>query len=362
MNTTLKAQRHWLTGLLVTASLFACTEKAAPPQQEVLRPVRTFQVTQGNAGLYKEFTAVVDASQKVDLAFKVAGRVEQLKVKAGDSIKKGELIAALDETDFRVALDEAQSNYEKAKADFERAKSLIKSRSISQSDFDQLKSQAGSALAQLENAQNRLAYSSLEATFDGIIAQRYIENYQEVNAKERIVALHDIQNINFEINVPESVLINVAPDAAPPKVIAYFESIPGEEFDLTFKEIDTKADDVSKTYKATFTMENSRTHTILPGMTARVRVLKDEQEVSLSRYLVPAQSVLKDKEGHYVFTVTATENGKGKISRKNVSIGEITAWGIEVYTGVTDGEHVVNAGMSKIRDGMMVKFNQGEAR
>lgn len=353
----LRSKSQLFPVVLLGLTLSACD--SGPDQADaepILRPVKTVKIEQTSQGPFKEFTAVVDASQKVDLSFKVSGRIEKLPIKAGDEVKEGQLIAQLDETDFKVRLDEAQSSYDKALSDFNRGKDLIKTNVISQADFDQLKAQYNSAFAQLENAKNQLAYTSLEATFDGVIAQRYVENFQEINAATPVVALHDLNNINFKVDIPESIIINRKPESLPPKVTAFFASIPGQSFDLAFKEIATQADEVTKTYQVTFTMPTPQSHTILPGMSARVRVERIDSEQAVAEFYVPSQSVLKDSQGNYVFVVTANGDGTGTITRREVTIGDITSWGLEVFSGVESGQHVVTAGMSKVSDGMRVKF------
>lgn len=346
-----------LSLLALSLTIGACdshtqTTDASP----ALRPVRTLVIEQAEFGPYKEFTAVVDASQKVDLAFKISGRIIEMPNKAGDNVTKGQLVARLDDTDIKVQLSEAQSGYDKALSDFNRAKDLIQTNSISQADFDQLQAQFNSADAQLQSAKNKLDYTYLNASFDGVIAQRYAENFQEINAQAPVVALHDLNNINFKVDVPESILINVRPNDAPPKVSANFESIPDQTFDLAFKEISTQADEVTKTYQVVFTMPNSKQHTILPGMSARVRVMRPDLGQPIASYYVPEHAVLKDAVGNYVYTVASVEPGKGQISRQEVVIGNITAWGIEVFSGLENGQHLVTAGMSKVSDGMFVKF------
>lgn len=345
--------------IVFTLLVSACSEqKEDDSAKPVLRPVRTAVIEHAQSGPYREFTAVVDASQKVNLAFKISGRIIELPVKSGDRVKKGQLIALLDDTDIKVELADAQSSYNKARSDFNRGKELIVNNTISQADFDQLQANFSSASAHLESIQNRLDYTRLEASFDGVIAQRFVENFEEIQAQSPIAALHDIVNINFNVDVPESVMINVRPQSAPPKVSAIFESIPDQVFDLAFKEISTQADDVTKTYKVVFTMPNSTTNTILPGMSARVRVMSPDNDHAVANYYLPDQTVLKDNSGHYVFVVQAQGDGTGVIQRKNVVIGNITAWGIEVYSGIETGQHLVTAGMSKVSDGMTVKFDQ----
>lgn len=360
MNTRLLTKgANWLPLMAISLILSGCDSNTqivdAGP---TLRPVRTLVVEQAEFGPYKEFTAVVDASQKVDLAFKISGRIIEMPNKSGDQVVTGQLVARLDDTDIKVELAEAQSSYDKALSDFNRAKDLIQTNSISQADFDQLQAQFNSASAQLQSAKNKLDYTRLNASFDGIIAQRYVENFQEINAQTPVVALHDLDNINFKVDIPESLLINMRPDSTPPKVSANFESIPDQTFDLAFKEISTQADEVTKTYQVTFAMPNSDSHTILPGMSARVRVMRPDMDAPVANYYVPGHAVLKDSAGHYVFTVASVEPGQGKITRQNVVIGNITTWGIEIFSGLEHGQHLVTAGMSKVSDGMIVKFQE----
>ncbi|GEA13539.1 efflux RND transporter periplasmic adaptor subunit [Alteromonas sp. KUL49] len=354
--------KTWKKAAVISALigvLGACGKPEVIDNNEpVLRPVRTMVVELAESGPFKEFTAVVDASQKVNLAFKISGRIIELPVKAGDPVSEGQLIARLDDTDIKVELAEAESSFNKARSDFNRGKELIVNNSISQADFDQLQANYNSASAQLESIRNKLAYTRLEASFDGVIAQRFVENFEEIQGQSPIAALHDIGNINFNVDVPESILINVRPESAPPKVTAVFESIPETVFDLTFKEISTQADDVTKTYEVVFTMPNSTEHTILPGMSARVRVMNSNTEQNVARFYVPEHAVLQDSKGNYVYTVSSSGEGIGTISRQDVVIGNITAWGIEVYSGIEDGQHLVTAGMSKVQGGMTVKFEQ----
>lgn len=325
-----------------------------------LRPVRTLVVQQTDASGEFEFTGVVDASKKVDLAFKIAGEIIDLPLNTGDEVVAGQLIARLDDKDIRIELQEAQSSFDKAKADFDRAKGLITSNSVSRSEFDRLKAEYNSFAAQLESAKNKLEYTRLTASFSGVIAKKFVENFQEVNAKERVVALHDLNNINFNIEVPETIMINVQRDRTPPKVWAVFDAIPDTQFPLTFKEVSTEADSVTKNFQVTFSMPSPKGHNILPGMSARVRVEKLPILEPVASIYVPAHAVLKAQDGHFVYTVTSVDDVAGKVVKQPVVIGDITARGIAVFSGLQEGQHLLVAGMSKVSDGMLVKFQSKE--
>lgn len=324
-------------------------------QEPVLRPVRTMVVTSPDTGKSREFTAVVDAARKADLSFKVSGEIVRVFVKQGDEVNSGKVLAKLDDTDINIQLDEARSSFEKAQADFNRAKTLIQSNTISTADFDQVKANFNSAEAVLKGVENSLAYTELKAPFGGVVARKYVENFEEVNAKQPVFALHDLSKVHLKIDIPESIMVQARPDN-PPKLTAYFEAIPDATFPLSIGEVSTSPDEATKTYEVTLVMERQKNRNILPGMTARVIAERTLAESFDANFYLPANVVLKDSQGHYVFTVTDNENGSGTVHRTEVTIGEISQLGIEIFNGVKEGEQVLTAGMSKVSDGMQVRF------
>jgi len=341
-------------GLMLVSS---CSEQPQVDSANKLRPVRTLTVSAPDLNRAHEFTAVVDASRKADLSFKVSGELIQFNVNQGEDVVAGQVIAKLNDRDIKVQLNEAQSYFDKAKADFTRAKNLIGTHAISQADFDQLKSQFTSAKAKLDTAKNNLEYTELKASFSGIIAKKYTDNFQELRAGSAVVALHDISNIYLKIDLPESIMIRVKRQDQPPKLTAKFDAIAGVIFPLEFKEVSTQADDITKTYQVTLTMAAPEEHNILPGMTAHVTAERLQiSDGSEARFYLPAKTVLKDSQGHFVYTVKQKEIGIGVVSRQAVTVGDITELGIEIFAGLKQGDKVLSAGMSKVSNGLEVKY------
>jgi RND family efflux transporter MFP subunit len=359
--------------ILAMTFLNACDKTPQVETEPELRPVRTLLLKAVDVSQALEFTAVVDALNRADLAFKISGNLTHFLVKQGDKVNKGDVIAKLDDTDLKIYVAEAQAHFDTAMADLTRAKNLVKTNYISASEFDQIRTKAQSAKAQLASANNNLDYSTLRASFDGVIAKVYSKNYQEINAKEPIVRLHDLSEIQLIVNIPESIMIHLKKNAAQGVVSATFNSIEDHNFPLQFSEVATLADEHSKTYEVIFTMKALDGYVILPGMTALVRAQvareQSENQVYPSFYL-PSHTVLKDSLGNYVYVVKEHKTGVGKIFRKPVVIGNITAQGIEVFTsftseelsgssaGLQSGDHVITAGMSKVSAGSLVKFTQ----
>lgn len=351
----------YICSAMLILSLSACKQDLAPIEHKpVLRPVRTLTVEAAQSTTTLTFTAVVDVKQKADLSFKLAGSLHRLLVKQGDKVYKGDVIAKLDDTDLKLNLITAQANFDKASADYKRAKNLIKTKFISQADFDQLNANASATKAQLQTAKNNLSYSEITASFDGMIAKVYTDIYQQLNAMQPVVHLHDLNTVMLKVNVPESIMLHLKKGAVKGEVTASFSGIEKKVFPITFAEVATIADENSKTYEVLFSMPTPDDFVILPGMTAKVTAKVSSTNTSNQgenvAFYLPSNTVLSDRTNHYVFVVNGLEGNVGKVSKKIINIGNITSQGIEVFSGLTKGDLVVNAGVSKITDGLLVKF------
>lgn len=142
MKKTYTFKHKLLLVLVAITTLSACDNKSSDnlvEKSQPLRPVRTMILETADTTPVHEFTAVVDASLKADLSFKVSGELIEILVKEGDQVTKGDILAKLNDTDITIELTNAQSNFDKAKSDFDRAKKLIKTDYISKSDFEQLR-------------------------------------------------------------------------------------------------------------------------------------------------------------------------------------------------------------------------------
>jgi RND family efflux transporter MFP subunit len=347
-----------LRGFLITAliSLMACDrapdiDKPVPP-----RLVRTLHVTAQGNNIWREFPGVVEAARKADLSFRVSGELKKISVKEGDLVEKGQLLAQLDDTDYRIQFDSRKAEFDKADNDFERAGKLVDKGAISSADYDSLKAQRESARAGLASAMQNLAYTKLKAPFTGRIAVRHVENFEEVQAKQKIVTLQDPSLIMIRIDVPESVIIRVR-ESSNPEVFATFSQIPDQRFPLTFKEISTQSDEQTKTYAVSFVMPAVEGFNILPGMSVTVHAKPEYPRKNGHLVIhVPAHAVLEDTQGRFVYLVKSKGDGMGEVEKRLVTVGELSTLGLAVISGLEVGDQVVTAGMSKMAPGLIVRL------
>ena len=339
--------------------LAGCNQKQAT-EDEILRPVRSIVVTNPETGWVKEFPGVIDAVQKADLSFRVSGKLQKILIKEGDHVVEGQQIAQLDQADYKVMLKDRQATYDVAKADYDRARKLVNTGAIARAELDNLKAKVSTASAQLEAAQLELDYTMLRAPFSGRVARRYVDNFEEVSAKQEIFSLQDTSSLLVEIELPESVLVRSKKQQSEYQFLARFSFIPEKTFPLTIREKSTQADEDTQTYTITFNMPAIEGYTVLPGMSVQVSVKQKSPKNDI--VLVPAYAVMEDKDGRFVYVVSSEEEGVGVINRRPVTTGRLSEDGMVITSGLNLGDRVVTAGMSQMSEGLRVQLQQGDAR
>ncbi|MCH1493536.1 MAG: efflux RND transporter periplasmic adaptor subunit [Luminiphilus sp.] len=344
--------------IIGTALLVACGNEDQPaPEPAKPRLVRTLTLGGANAGAWQEFPGKVEAAKVAVLAFRVSGELAELSALEGEEVKRDQSVALLDDKDQRIRLRARQAEYEQAFGDFERGQSLINSGGISRSDFQRLEATASTAKSSLEGAERDLDATQLRAPFDGFIAVRHVENFEEISALEPIYTLQDVSTLSVKVDVPESVMIRARRDEDV-KVSAFFDAIPERRFPLALNEVATRASDGTNTFEVTFEFPNTQDFNILPGMSVTVRLETPRMASAPGVLMVPPRAVLADEKGPFAFVAVPEDNGAATVTQRRVVIGRLTGAGLEVLSGLSVGDRLITAGMSKLHNGLAVRLEQ----
>jgi len=333
-------------------SLLGCSDKPAT-QAEIVRPVKSIVVGDAQILGDRRFPGRATATQEFNLSFDVGGTLVERPVNIGDEVKQGQLIAQLDQRDFRADVKAAQAALKRDRKNFQRAKELIKDGNISQSDFDRLEAQIDVVDAELAVAQKALADSVMKAPFDGRIANLFVENFQAVQAKQEIARLLDATHVEFTVQIPEQ-LISLVSYIRDIKV--EFDSFPGRPVAARIKEIGNEASATTRTYPVTFIMEQPEGFEILPGMSGIATGRPELPEsMKMTGIPVPVTAVFTTRElsGNFVWVIDA---GTSTVKRRPVEVGELGDTGIPVTGGLQAGERIVTAGVSYLREDQKVKL------
>ncbi len=344
--------------------LAACGGKDVELPPPASRPVKLFTVEGGGSDAIRTFPGRVDATQRAELAFRVSGQLQELLIKEGDLVEEGQVLARLDPTDFEIVLEDRQASFDNAERNFKRGKELIVDGNISRIDFDRMEADYRTASAALTAAKQDLDYTVLTAPFNGRIATRAVENFEEVMARQTVIWLQNIEELDVIIDLPESVVRsvrgrvrdegNISTGGTTRSVIAYaqFEGSSGESFPLTPKELATKADEQTQTFRTTFTMTAPEDMVVLPGMTATVVVDLTAVVHDDAVKWVPARAVQADSGLEPRVWVLDPETMT--VSSQPVEVGRMSGRSIQIVSGLEGGEEIVSVGAPYLAEGMRV--------
>jgi multidrug efflux system membrane fusion protein len=360
---------------VLTLILAACSKKAEEAPAEVIRPVKIMNVAAETNVSGLNFPGTVRASQRVELAFQiVGGRLIELPIegKEGQEVKQDELLARIDPKDFETnlrnvqgRLEEAVASLDLAKSEYARVKKIQDQDpgAVSGADIDRkreavnaMEGRIRSLRAEVEAAKDQLNYTYLKAPFAGLIAQRFVDNFQDVKPKQPILALEDISQVELLVNVPENVIaLTKSAKGEDIRAVVQFPTAPGKQFPLQLKEYATKSDPATQTYQVVLQMPQPEDINIFPGMTASVTLSLGSSAAPDKQMLIPAIAVVAKPDGtSYVWVVDPKEM---MVHSQNVNVGAITgSKDIQILEGLKGGETIVVAGVLKLQEGMKVRL------
>lgn len=342
--------------------LFTACKKGA--KEEMIRAVKIQEInSMQDENFNIDFPAQISPSQKTVLAFKYAGKIKSINFESGDFVKKGQVIAIIDDTDYKVNLDAFSKKYEAAKAvaqnaeqQFARAETLYRGDALAKKDYDNALMQRNVAIstfkeasAGLQNARNTLTDTKIVAPYDGYIDKKVVDVGTVVPEGGPVVSFisNEITDISVNASVRDIEYIKNAEN------INFKDSTSDKIYNLKIKSIAQNPDSINLTYPVVFTFsELSENDKFLSGQTGTVTIVvknKGKEEI-----LIPINAVFEDKGSNvYLFK-------DGKAIKTPIELGELRETDkISVVKGLKTGDKVIVAGISKLADGDKVKLLGG---
>ena len=364
MNRLLKLYFPALAGALL---LVGCGEAEQPVKEEVIRPVRALKVADATQFKCRRFAGRAKATQEVDLSFRVSGPLITFPVVVGDLVKQGDVVARIDPRDFEVNLRNVKGQLEQAQAaltrttkDLERLERIYKKDpgATSEAAIDRVRHLRDSARANMSSikasvaaAKDQLSYSTLQAPFDGIVVKTNVENFEDVRAKQPVVRIVDDSRIEFIINIPESLisLTNTVKD-----IKVEFDTFPGQPLNAEIKEVGTEASQTTRTYPVTLIMDQATDFKVLPGMAGKASGTP-APSIEGAPLEIPVSAVFSAEAADKSF-VWVIDDADKTVSRREVVSGDLTDRGIQISSGLKQGEWIATAGVHYLQAGQKVKI------
>jgi len=252
----------------------------------------------------------------------------------------------------QAAHDLTVANYEVAVEDLTAARQMVEKGTIGrEEDILAKEAQVRGLEGSVVEASIQLEDCTLRAPYNGVIAQRFVEEGQNVTAKQPIVRFQDVDEIEILVDVPETVMAADIRRADIVSIAAEFSGAPGFRFPVQIREIAQVADPSIQTFNVRVAMQAPTDIRVLPGMTAMVTVEYRRAEILGSRYTLPIAAVTQSGEGKSIVWVIDSEN---MVHSRPVTVGSVIGGQIEITEGLQAGERIAIAGVSFLREAMQV--------
>lgn len=398
---------------LILTAMGGC--KQDPPVDDSVRPVRAIKVGDYASIAGRSLPGRASAAEEVNLSFRVGGPLIELPVRVGDQVKRGDVIAQIDPTDFRVAVDDATANLERAEreldamrvarpeeirvaeenvnavtaslaranSDHDRNIRLLDGNAISQREFDRTRALLDVAKAELKSAEEQLGARQTGARPEDIAAQQAeirslkasLENAKNQLAYTSLKAPFD-GNIsatfvdNFQTVQAKQLIVRLVDISAiemtifvpesgislvphVKQITCTFDAFPDKAFSAEIKEVGKEASRTTRTFPITLRVEQQHEGiTILPGMAGRAVGEMELPDDGVAGYEIPETAIFSDSGTQYVWII----DGSSKtVSRQQVTPGEITPFGIRV-PDLQPGQWIATAGVHYLAEGQQVRI------
>lgn len=316
-------------------------EIKAEPIHVTVQPIR-----QTNQLQQLVYSGTIEAENTAQVGFSVAGVINNVAVQEGQFVKQGQLLVTIDDTEYSNALAIASAGLEQAEDLYNRLNELYGKGSLPAKDYIDIKTKLAQAKANKSINAKHIADSRLYAPMSGIITGKFIERGSTAAPGVPAFTIVKTDKVYAKIAVPESEVGNLKKSMqATVYIPTLHDSVTGP-----ISIINPQADAASKTFSIKILLNNSRQQ-LLPGMLANIKINPGITENAIT---IPATAVVRDADDiTYVYVV----NAQNKAIRKRIIAGHITGKEeIIVTNGLQEGEKVVTAGQTRLKDGESVVF------
>lgn len=330
--------------------VFSCGQKKGN-YQNIVRPVRVVKVETLGA-MQKMYTGVVGAEEYSKLAFKVSGPLVEMNVDAGQKVKKGMIIAAVDPLDYNLQFEANKAAYITAKSQMDRNKKLLSMQAISKQDYEIAEANYVKAKSAYETSENTLSDTKLRAPFDGFVEQKYVENYQKVQPGEPIIKLVNPDKLEVNFILPET---NVRLTREKMQVAVEFDTYKGKWFRAKVKEFVDASPDGSGIPVRLAIVDSAfkrDIYNIYPGFSCKVKLSIDN--ASGDGYSVPLSAIFKDLKTDETSVWLYNDTDK-TVRRQKVTTEQLFgADEVQIISGLHADDVIVVAGVNYITEGQEV--------
>lgn len=296
--------------------------------------------------------AVVEPYEDVWVKAEVSGQVVEVLVQEGEAVQEGQVLIQLDDRDYKARLSRIEANYQLAKLEYERTSALVRKKVMSPAELDKISAQLKDLEAQVREVQLGLSRTQIVSPLCCLLNETKANRGDFVGVGDPVARILQLDPVKVTVGVPESDVAAVF-DLTEAEVI--IEALNKRRVKGTKVFLSRMPRTLARLYDLELRVPNPDGK-ILPGMFVRVDLVKTVFRRALP---VPLYAVITQADRSFVYV---EENGRAK--RRDVELGILVGWEVQVASGLKPGERVIVVGHRFLDDDQPVKVikNVSDAR
>jgi RND family efflux transporter MFP subunit len=349
---------QWLVLGVVAGGLTSCSSEPKRPdrQPETVHNVAVSTIHTANVPDWVEGTGTVRAAQTSELAAQMMGNIVEMRVREGDRVQRGQVLAVIDDAQPRATMERAtaasaaaqqevaatESDYSLADSTSKRYQSLFDKKSVSPQEFDEVKARRQAALARrdmatagqeeakaaLTQARTSLEHSRIRAPFDGVISEKKVDSGTLVSPGMPIFTIEDTRRYRLEATVDESNIQLVRIGQA---VAVVLDALGNGALQGKVADIVPAADPASRSFLVKVDLAFDKR--LRSGLFGRLQFPRGER----TSLLVPRTALVQRGQLQGVYVVSANKTA----DLRYVTLGKVLDQQVEVLSGLENGETLV---------------------
>jgi len=300
---------------------------------------------------YLELQGNVSTKNLLVLYPEYSGVLSKVYVKEGQKVKKGQILAKIDDAGMSQQVAQLQIQSDLAKTTFERQKRLWDQKIGSEIQYLQAKTGYESQQKAVNQAQSQLAKTVVRAPFSGIIDDVITEQGSVVApGQSQLMRIVNLDDMYIETDVPENYITNVTKD----KNVNVEFPVLGKTISAKIRQAGDFINPANRTFKVEIAVPN-KDKSIKPNLTAKLKINDYTNKKAL---LLPQSIISENAEGQqYVYVITKKNGNQEAIAKKVIiETGKTQGDVIEVLKGINNGDEIINEGARNVKDGQTVKI------
>lgn len=312
--------------------------------------VKTIPVKTESFTHYLEIVGNIETKENILISPEASGVLTQLRVKSGQKVSKGQIVATVDDGGLSAQLEQTKTQLALAKTTYERQQNLWNQKIGSEIQYLQAKTAYEAQEKAVKQMQSMLERTFVKAPFNGTIEDVTVERGQVVSPGTPLMRIVNINNMYVQAQVPETYLEDIKLNAP----VAIFVKSLNKTYIGKIRQIDNYIKPNNRSFGIEVAIDNKE-NLLRPNQTA---VLKIEDYVNNKAVLVPNSAVIEAADDKFIVFVAGKTNAKKEatVTRKEVEIGTTSGDKVEVLKGLEPGENVVTEGMRSLKDKMEVQI------